>query len=114
MKEKFKLTDEFIGLSYSISRTYGKNVKNEFDVLLILNNSPIIIECKTSNYDSLTKRNFLQETIYKLASLKKDFGLSAKGMIFTLDENIKETDNERAKINDIWIVNRDEVKNNDF
>ncbi len=114
MKENLKLNDEFIGLNYSITRIYGEKVRNEFDVLMINKNSPIIVECKTSNYDKITKRNFLQETIYKLDSLKKEFGLSAKGYIFTLDNEIKETDYERAKIYGIEIMNREKILKEKF
>jgi len=114
VKEREKLDDQFLGINYHIKKVYGEEIKNEFDVLYIKNGTPHIIECKTSNYDSVNNRNFLPDTIYKLSSLKNDFGLSAKAYIFTLDEDINENYIERALGNRIKIINREQILKDDF
>lgn len=50
----------------------NKEARNEVDIICIQKNAIHIVECK-----SVLKKNFFDEIIYKIAALRKDFGLNA-------------------------------------
>ena len=109
MKTFLKLDESQIGTGVSIKR---HDVENEFDVLFYNNHTLSVIECKTALWDSSGKRNFLNDTLYKLDALRKDFGLRVKPYLFTLAErgplnyNVREHHEERAKLIGVEIVDR--------
>lgn len=82
-----QLDDDKIGLNVQIS--HGKT-QNEFDVMLVHENILYVVECKTALKDG--ERNLLNDTLYKLSALKKDFGLNVKGYLFTLDKNLRNSE----------------------
>lgn len=59
---------------------------NETDVIFIYNNKPYIIECKFGVGKEKINTQNLNQIIYKLSSLNKRFGLSARSTIFTLSD----------------------------
>lgn len=106
---------DMIGINILIS---NQNIQNEFDVMYVHENKLTVIECKTGIYDSITQRNITNEAIYKLAALKKDFGLFAQSEFYTLSEkgdtieSLKPIYYERAKILGIKFIDRNNILNN--
>lgn len=84
VREHIQLGDDKIGLSVQISHA---GTQNEFDVMFVYENVLYVIECKTALKDR--RRSLLNDTLYKLSALKKDFGLTVKSYLFTLDENLR-------------------------
>ena len=85
VREHIQLDNDKIGLSVQISRA---KTQNEFDVMFVYENILYVIECKTALKDD--GRNLLNDTLYKLSALKKDFGLIVRGYLFTLDKNLRD------------------------
>lgn len=83
-----------------------KDAQNEFDVMFTYNNALYVIECKNSVFDKQGNKNIMNETMYKLAALRMNFGLFAKAYLFTLSECGK----DRGKIQQTYI-DRSEVLN---
>jgi hypothetical protein len=81
-KRHLNLSDDAIGIGVEISR---QSVKNEFDVMFVYNNAIYVFECKTG----LTQKVFYEAAVYKLAALKKDFGLFVNSNIVTMT-NVKD------------------------
>lgn len=88
IKNKLNLNNSDIAVNISIFR--GDNVQNEIDVFFIFNNTLYVVECKTVMYDSLTERDITTDTLYKLSSINKDFGLDVKSYIVTLDSKLRD------------------------
>jgi len=106
--------DAAIGLNIKIK---WQNVENEFDVMFAIDNSLHVVECKTSVYNSVSEKNIINETLYKLGALKKDFGLNVKSYLFTLSKlgdkknYIRQFDLERAKLLNINVVDKEMFEN---
>lgn len=113
LKKTLKLNKEAIAKDIHIQR---QNVDNQFDVMFTIDNSLHVIECKTSIYDENSNKNILNESIYKLAALKRDFGLFVKSYIFTLSDrgnakdNVKQPFIDRSKLLGITVVDRTELQ----
>lgn len=79
-----QLGKEQIGLGVIIET--GEQVTNELDVALVgTHNSFVCIECKTSLDAGPQHGDILNETIYKQAALRKNFGLNAVSVLATLN-----------------------------
>ena len=92
VRDYIQLNDDKIGLNVQISHA---GTQNEFDVMFVHENILYVIECKTALKDD--GRNLLNDTLYKLSALKKDFGLIVNGYLFTLDKNLRdEKDNVKS------------------
>lgn len=89
IREHIQLDDDKIGLNAKISH---KNTTNEFDVMFVFENTLYVVECKTS-----LGKGMLNRTLYKLSALKKNFGLSVKSYVFTLDKNLRNPEGEIKK-----------------
>ena len=87
IREHIQLNNDRIGLNVQISHA---GTQNEFDVMFVHENVLYVIECKTALKDD--GRNLLNDTLYKLSALKKDFGLIVRGYLFTLDKNLRDAD----------------------
>ncbi len=87
-----QLDDNKIGLNVQISHD---KTQNEFDVMFVHENILYVIECKTALKDD--KRNLLNDTLYKLSALNKNFGLNVRGYLFTLDRNLRGPEGEIKK-----------------
>lgn len=85
LKTHLHLPDTAIGRSVKIQRRQNK-AQNEFDILFTYENALYVIECKTSIFDPQSERNLFNDTLYKLAALRRDFGLLVKAYLFTLSE----------------------------
>ncbi|GBE54827.1 hypothetical protein BMS3Bbin15_00988 [archaeon BMS3Bbin15] len=103
-----QLDDDKIGLNVHISHD---KTQNEFDVMFIHENILYVIECKTALKDG--EKNLLNDTLYKLSALKKDFGLNAEGYLFTLDDKLRDSKGEikkdyenRSKLLGVTLVDR--------
>ncbi len=79
-----QLDEEQIGLGVIIET--GEQVTNELDVALVgTHNSFVCIECKTSLDAGPQHGDILNETIYKQAALRKNFGLNAVSVLAALN-----------------------------
>ena len=81
--------------------------------MLYTNNNVLhVIECKTGLFDNKTNRTLFNDVLYKLAALRKDFGLYAKASIYTLsnlrDENnsIKSKYADRCKLMNVKLKDK--------
>lgn len=73
------------------------NNDNEVDVLFIYRNSPYIVECKYSLGSFKPNTEIIGNLIYKLSSINRRLGLSARACIMTLSD-LKMLD-DQAQIN---------------
>jgi hypothetical protein len=77
----------------------GKNVRNELDVVALVNNKLHVIECKTKRFDAGDGN----ETIYKLDSIANRFGgIKAKAALVSFYP-LSSAEMRRAKENDIEV-----------
>ncbi len=112
LKSRMELDDTAIALGVQIQR---RKVDNEFDIMFTFNNRLFVIECKTSIVDFQQERNILNDTLYKISALKKDFGLFVKPYLFTLSqgEQIKKNHLLRSDLFGINIVDRDDLRDSE-
>jgi hypothetical protein len=110
IKEILKIDDKYISLSVN-SRNTEEQSPNDFDVMCCYNNKLYIFECKTSLNEGDKKLGLFNDTIYKIAALIKDKGLSAEPFLVTTDRNlidengkIKEDYGKRAKFHHVKII----------
>jgi Card1-like, endonuclease domain len=92
VEEHIQLDDDKVGINVQISHD---KTQNEFDVMFVHENTLYVIECKTALKDG--ERNLLNDTLYKLSALNKDFGLNVRGYLFTLDRNLRNPEGEIKK-----------------
>lgn len=87
IKRDFKLRDEDIAKSVKICRLSSTSNDNELDVVFVKDNALYVIECKVSmtGYGKEPK-SVVDEYLYKLAAISKDFGLRVNSYIFTLHQ----------------------------
>ena len=87
IKRDFKLRDEDIAKSVKICRLSSTSNDNELDVVFVQDNALYVIECKVSmtGYGKEPK-SVVDEYLYKLAAISKDFGLRVNSYIFTLHQ----------------------------
>ena len=87
IKRDFKLRDEDIAKSVKICRLSSTSNDNELDVVFVKDNALYVIECKVSmtGYGKVPK-SVVDEYLYKLAAISKDFGLRVNSYIFTLHQ----------------------------
>lgn len=87
LKEALALDNDDIALSLKIYRkTSDPNNDNELDVAFMYENILHVVECKVSMYGGpgRSPRDVVEEYLYKLAAISKDFGLQVKSYLFTL------------------------------
>lgn len=99
LKEAFNLRDEDIAVSLKIYRE-NESTKNdnELDVAFMFNNVLYVVECKVTmtGYGRDTKL-VVDDYLYKLAAISKDFGLQVSAYIFTLHR--MQTFSDEVKLN---------------
>ncbi len=110
--EQLGLAAGFIGINVQIQQ---KESPNECDVMFMHNNDLFVVECKTR----LTKVMF-DHAAYKLAAIRKDFGLQAKGFLFA-SENYEDKHGivpksamDRARFLDFKIIDRKLLVSNEI
>jgi hypothetical protein len=107
IRENIQLDDDKIGLNVHISRA---RTQNEFDVMFVHENTLYVIECKTGLRED--QRDLMDDTLYKLSALRKDFGLTVRSYLFTLENlrnnngKIRENYQDRADLLKIGLVDR--------
>lgn len=108
IKAHHRLQDDYLLLGVELIRSEITNT-NDLDVVLILNNKLIVVECKTGiKVDGKTAPLF-NETVYKAAALKKNFGLNVASYLFTL-ENLSEGEwRKKANVLGINLVDRAQI-----
>lgn len=85
IKKELNLRKQDIAMSLKIYREDSQNNDNEIDVAFMYENALYIIECKVSmNGYGKEKWQTIEDYLYKLAAISKDFGLIVRPYIFTL------------------------------
>lgn len=85
IKKELNLREQDIAMSLKIYREDSQNNDNEIDVAFMYENALYIIECKVSmNGYGREKWQTIEDYLYKLAAISKDFGLIVRPYIFTL------------------------------
>lgn len=108
-KDRFQLDDERVALNAVVNQVKNKNIRNEFDVLFMMNNSLYYVECKTSVNG---ERGLAGKTLENINSLKKNFGLNVKTALFVADDSLrvkgvlKPEINERAELYRITLIDK--------
>ncbi len=113
IKEHLHLADDSIGLGLILQKSNIKDTDNDFDVMFIYENELYIIECKTSHI--IGNKSQLNEYIYKLDALRKEFGIFPKAFIYTLGNlPTKELQQnqlkDRLKFHKITLITKNEYK----
>ena len=97
IKNLLHLPDSAMGLNVKIKR---QDVSNEFDVMFVLDNGIYVLECKTG----LEQKIAYESAVYKLAALKKDFGLFVNSYIVTMTEVRSPFWKDRAALFNIRLI----------
>lgn len=99
LKEAFNLRDEDIAVSLKIYRENDSKANdNELDVAFMYNNVLYVVECKvTMTGYGRDAKLVVDDYLYKLAAISKDFGLQVSTYIFTIHN--MDLFNEDAKDN---------------
>lgn len=86
LKETYNLSDDDIAMSLKIFRTKGETTNdNELDVAFMYENKLNVIECKVSMHGwGREPKDVVEDYLYKLAAVSKDFGLQVDSYLFTL------------------------------
>jgi len=87
IKKELNLENDKILKNVKIYRNLSKTPDNEIDLIFIKENKLFIVECKVSmigNPKSGEYKKLLEQYMYKLAAISKDFGLIVNSYIFTL------------------------------
>ena len=90
MKEELVLSDESIWQGIKLFRGNSGIVNdNEIDVMFVRDNQLYVCECKMSLSKPQEKaHNVLEQYMYKLAAISKDFGLIVKPYIMTIHRGV--------------------------
>ena len=87
-------------MSLKIFRNASEQNDNEVDVAFMFENTLYIIECKVSMIGyGKEPQHTIEDYLYKLAAISKDFGLIVRPYIFTLHKMEKLSDSSRKNIN---------------
>jgi hypothetical protein len=115
IKKTLKKNDDEIGMGIQLIKG---DTPNEYDIVFTHNNSLFVIECKTDIADNEEgKISYLfTNTLYKAATLKKEFGLSVNYFLFSLNDfsNLKEEQKSRAKLLGIKLVGLEILANEEL
>jgi hypothetical protein len=105
IKNKLQLSDTEIGLNIEINKDNAKRFSagNEFDILFVYDNKFYVLECKTGI--KYTDIQIFNDYAYKLAALRKFFGLGVKLSLCVLQK----LDSNSAKKD--FFADRSEVLN---
>ncbi|WP_100629772.1 Card1-like endonuclease domain-containing protein [Algoriphagus formosus] len=110
LKKIFGFEGPEIGMGVHI---YREGSPNEIDILFTYKNSLYFIECKsTISIDDKINNSLYNETLYKAAALKKDFGLYVHTYLFCTDDldQLNANQKNRAKYLGITLVGANYLK----
>jgi len=111
IKEKYSLKDDQIKLGVVLTPNVKNGDKinyftnNDLDVVFVYENELYVIECKTAVKD------FFMETVYKMAAIRKYFGLTVKSILVTLS-TLDNNQKERASVFNIKTLEKEDIVNN--
>ncbi|GAB4172012.1 MAG: DUF1887 family CARF protein [Calditrichia bacterium] len=105
LRKNHQLEDDYLEMNCQIVK---ENVKNEIDILVVKENKLHLFECKTGM--KVKVGDIINETIYKVTSIKSKFGINAATWLITLEEGLKEHHLARAKESRLEIVRREELQ----
>lgn len=120
IKDKLQLSDAEIGLNIQINKDNTKRFSagNEFDILFVYQNKFYVIECKTGIYGigSESGMQTFNKYEYKLAALRKFFGLGVKlslCILQNLNKNAEHKDffDERSEVLNIKLFDGSSFNN---
>lgn len=87
LKKELKLGDMFICKSAKILRKDSETNDNEIDIMFMKENILYMAECKVTTYGKSGKpQETIEEYLYKLAAIAKDFGLRVNSYLLTLQD----------------------------
>lgn len=91
IKQKYELSDNDILCNVSISRLNeaGESVNNECDVLFTYQNTLHVVECKTGLPGKHLLKPAFYEVLYKLNTLKNEFGQRVNAEFYTLSDKLR-------------------------
>lgn len=86
IRKSFKVSEKKIALNVNLFRNLDDvEADNEYDLMFVDENTLYVIECKTSAGNSpVNARKNLDNFLYKLGAITRDFGLNVKSYVFTL------------------------------
>lgn len=118
IKRIFNLSEEYISIGVNRNET-DTTIQNDFDVMFTVKNKLGVIECKTSLKEDDKEYALFEETLYKSASLVRDFGLNPVSFLFTLspkprNEQKMEDMNKKARYFNITCFYREELLKESF
>jgi len=93
VKKELKLGEEQIAHSLKIFREGEEQSTNdnELDVAFVYQNRLYVMECKTAMRGRMGSEGTIEETLYKLAAVIKNYGLKVKSYLVTLHSPAKLT-----------------------
>jgi hypothetical protein len=101
VKRLFGFEGPEIGMGIHI---YREGSPNEIDILFTHNNALYFIECKSSiSTDGQINNSIYNDTLYKAAALKKEFGLYVNTYLFCTDDLNQLNDNQKNRANYLGI-----------
>ena len=109
IKSKYKFTDDEILLGVILEKSDITN-KNDLDVVVVKNNKFIVIECKTGMKIDGKVALLFNETVYKAAALKKNFGLHVASYLFTLEDLSMNDYLKKADVLGIKAIDKAQIK----
>lgn len=108
VKTILNIPDDHIGIGVQLNKDGNQN---EYDIIFTLNNALYVIECKTDVSDQIEGEEarisyLFTNTLYKAATLKKEFGLWVNYYLFALNDfsNLTEQQRKRAEQLDIKLA----------
>jgi len=123
IKDTLMLSENEIEINVEVFHFGKKNRNtndNEFDIIFVKNNQLYVVEAKVSIGNKKTNELTINQVLFKLSALNKNFGLRSHAYIFTLadiyaeNHNFTEDLQRRLKILSInTILDRNIIKNNE-
>jgi hypothetical protein len=114
LKSTLNIPDEHIACGLNLVKVGNPN---EYDVVFTLDNALYVIECKTDLSDSSACEEgklsaLFTSTLYKAATLKKEFGLLVNYYLFTLNDfsTLNDIHKKRASQFDIKLLGMDTIR----
>ncbi len=96
IKKQFALPDEYIELQLKINNLpepHRAGYDNELDVVFTLKNELYVIEAKVSIGVEKINKKVLDNTLFKLSAINKNFGLRSNAWVVTLADLNSESEN---------------------
>jgi len=110
IKQILNLDDNFIKIGVELEKSKITNT-NDLDVVIVRNDRFIVIECKTGMKMPDGKiTQLFNETVYKAAALKKNFGLNVTSYLMTLEDLTNGDLVNKADILGVKVIHETDIK----